>query len=99
MSTLWVGVRTVNKYHNSGSIFQKELFAGTKFVIKQERGTRKQFLILNGEAVLAFVKKGEKFADCDAYTEVTTNIRCKEVDGLNTVTLDEKAPSSGESGQ
>ena len=99
MSTLWLGVRTVNKYHNSGSIFQKELFAGTKFVIKQERGTRKQFLILNGEAVLAFVKKGEKFADCDAYTEVTTNIRCKEVDGLKTVTLDEKAPSSGESGQ
>ena len=97
MSTLWVGVRTVNKYHNSGSIFQKELFAGTKFVIKQERGTRKQFLILNGEAVLAFVKNGNKFSDCDSYTEVTTNIQCKEVDGLKTVDL-EKAPSSGESG-
>ena len=66
--------------------------AGTKFVIKQEKGTRKQFLILNGEAVLAFVKNGDKFADCDSYTEVTTNIQCKTVDGLNNVDL-EKAPS------
>ena len=88
----------VKRCHLRKNFSKWELSAGSKFVIKQERGTRKQFLILNGEAVLAFVKNGEKFADCDAYTEVTTNIQCKEVDGLKTVDL-EKAPSSGESGQ
>ena len=78
---------------------KRNFVAGTKFVIKQEKGTRKQFLILNGEAVLAFVKNGDKFADCDSYTEVTTNIQCKEVDGLKTVDLEKEPSSSGKSGQ
>ena len=50
---------------------------GTKFVIKQVTGVRKQFLILNGTPILGFVTKGEKFADCSSYTEVTLNVDCK----------------------
>ena len=51
--------------------------SGNKFVIKQVSGVRKQFLILNGEVVLGFVKKGKKFAACTSYTEVTTSVDCK----------------------
>ena len=51
--------------------------SGNKFVIKQVRGVRKQFLILNGQAILGFVRKGKKFADCSLYTEVTSNVDCK----------------------
>ena len=50
---------------------------GTKFVIKQSNGVRKQFLILNGEIVLAFVADGQKFVNCPSYTEVTTSVDCK----------------------
>ena len=75
------------------TISEQTFVAGTKFVIKQDKGTRKQFLILNGEAVLAFVENGKKFVDCDSYTEVTTEVNCKTVDGLNTVDL-EKAPGT-----
>ena len=82
-------VRMVTKANVELNITEKDFVAGTKFVIKQEKGTRKQFLILNGEAVLAFVKNGEKFADCDSYTEVTTQVDCKTVEGLNTVGLEE----------
>ena len=46
-------------------------FSGTKFVIKQKTGVRKQFLILNGTPILAFVTKGKKFKDCTSFTEVT----------------------------
>jgi len=60
---------------------------GNKFVIKQVSGVRKQFLILNGEAVLGFVTKGKKFADCTSYTEVTTKVDCKVVSGLSDVDL------------
>ena len=53
------------------------MISGNKFVIKQVSGVRKQFLILNGEAVLGFVTKGKKFASCTSYTEVTANVDCK----------------------
>ena len=53
------------------------IISGNKFVIKQVWGVRKQFLILNGEAILGFVRNGKKFADCDSYTEVTTSVDCK----------------------
>ena len=46
-------------------------------MIKQVTGVRKQFLILNGEAILGFVTKGKKFANCSSYTEVTANVDCK----------------------
>ena len=50
------------------------IISGNKFVIKQVRGVRKQFLILHGEAILGFVRNGKKFADCDSYTKVTTKV-------------------------
>ena len=46
-------------------------------MIKQVTGVRKQFLILNGEAILGFVTKGKKFTACSSYTEVTANVDCK----------------------
>merc|ERR1712123_138537 len=60
---------------------------GNKFVIKQVSGVRKQFLILNGEAILGFVTKGKKFASCSSYTEITANVDCKVVSGLIDVDL------------
>merc|ERR1712123_322112 len=60
---------------------------GNKFVIKQVSGVRKQFLILNGEAILGFVTKGKKFASCSSYTEIPANVDCKVVSGLIDVDL------------
>ena len=50
---------------------------GTKFVIKQVTGVRKQFLILNGEIILAFATFGKKFGNCSTFTEVTSIVDCK----------------------
>jgi hypothetical protein len=55
----------------------KNCVDGTKFVIQQPRGTRKQFLSIEGKVVLAFVKIGNKFADCETLNEITENITCK----------------------
>jgi len=61
---------------------------GTKFVIKTSSSSvRKQFLILNGNAVLAFVGNGQKFANCSTFTEVTTDIKCKAVQGGTNIDL------------
>merc|ERR1712243_475165 len=57
--------------------------SGTKFVLKPSRApgseVRRQFVILNNEVILAFVKKGKKITECDSYTDVTSQITCKEV--------------------
>ena len=53
------------------------IISGNKFVIKQVRGVRKQFLILHGQAILGFVRNGKKFVDCDAYKDVTASVDCK----------------------
>jgi len=66
---------------------------GTKFVIKQAKNTRKQFLMLEGEPIIAFVLNGKKFTDCESYTEVTSSVECKEVPALDEVDLDR--PASG----
>ena len=50
---------------------------GTKFVIKQEKGTRKQFLFVDGKNIIAFVKNKEKFVNCSSFTEVTEMVQCK----------------------
>jgi len=63
---------------------------GDKFVIKPATGVRKQFLILNGNAVLAFVANQMKFVNCSSFTEVTTNIKCKEVAGAANIDLNKK---------
>ena len=51
--------------------------SGNKFVIKQQSGVRKQFLILDGEPILAFINRGKKFTQCTSYTEVTSSVTCK----------------------
>ena len=53
------------------------MISGNKFVIKRVDGVRKQFLILNGEAILGFVNRGKKFTNCSSYTEITGRVDCK----------------------
>ena len=38
---------------------------------------RKQFLFVDGRAIVAFVTKGEKFADCSSVSEMTARVQCK----------------------
>ena len=63
---------------------------GTKFVLKAGgNGVRKQFLILNGKIIQAWMKTGDKFArDCPTFTDITTSVKCTEV----------KGPKAGEDG-
>merc|ERR1712106_173562 len=69
---------------------------GAKFVITQEKGTRKQFLFVDGKDIIAFVKNKEKFANCSSYTEVTSQVDCKSVPGVDTVNLSgSDSPSTG----
>jgi len=65
---------------------------GSKFVVKQERGVRKQFLVVNGEPVLAFVAKPSqpnavKFAQCDQHRDITERVGCKPVEGAAGLSL------------
>ena len=32
---------------------------------------------MEGKDIIAFVKNGEKFVDCSAFTEVTSQVSCK----------------------
>merc|ERR1719150_318522 len=74
---------------------------GSKFVVKQEPGVRKQFLVLNGESVLAFVAKRSednavKFAQCDTYRDITDKVGCKPVEGAAGLSLNSTgSPSPG----
>ena len=46
-------------------------------MISGEKGTRKQFLLVDGKDIIAFVKNKEKFANCSSFTEVTAQVDCK----------------------
>ena len=59
------------------NMFENITILGNKFVIRKMKGTRKQFLILNGNPVLGFVQKKKKFASCKSYTQITANLKCK----------------------
>ena len=72
---------------SSGDILIILMYPGSKFVIQQEQGVRKQFLILDGEAILGFVKKGTKFPACAAYTEISASISCKVLSGGSDINL------------
>ena len=41
------------------------------------KGVRKQFLLTNGKTIYGFVTKGEKFADCSTFAEITDSVDCK----------------------
>jgi len=61
---------------------------GDKFVIKNKAGSnRRQFLFVEGKTILAFVPNGQKFPECTTFTEVTTSINCKAVDGGISISL------------
>jgi hypothetical protein len=67
---------------------------GNKFVLKGNTGVRKQFLIMTDKALLAFVTKGAKFTACTAFTDITTDVKCKEVTGLSSVDLSATASAT-----
>jgi len=53
---------------------------------------RKQFLVLNGESVLAFVAKPSqenavKFSQCATYRDITEEVGCKPVEGAAGLSL------------
>jgi len=62
---------------------------GSKFVISKEKGTRKQFLLVDGKDIIAFIKNGDKFANCSSFTDVTSQVTCKPVDGVASISLSE----------
>ena len=51
---------------------------GSKFVIKRlDDNTRKQFLILGGEVILAFVQRAGRFSQCASYRDITSEVDCQ----------------------
>jgi len=44
---------------------------GTKMVIRNKRGVRKQFLLTNEKTIYGFATRGEKLPDCSSLTEIT----------------------------
>merc|ERR1712013_799307 len=61
---------------------------GQKFVIKTKKGTRRQFLMIHGAKVIAFLDAGKKITDCGGnLTDVTSNVKCKTVPGAIDVKL------------
>merc|ERR1719432_510942 len=70
---------------------------GQKFVLKGANNTRKQFLIVNDKAIIAFITKRKKFTACESFTDITTSVSCKSVSGLDNVTLPSSSSSSNSS--
>merc|ERR1712226_1476949 len=70
---------------------------GQKFVLKGANNTRKQFLIVNDKAIIAFITKRKKFTACESFTDITTSVSCKTVSGLDNVTLPSSSNSSSNS--
>ena len=46
-------------------------------MVSGEKGTRKQFLLVEGKDIIAFVKNKKKFANCSSFTEVTVQVDLK----------------------
>jgi len=69
----------------------------SKFLIRRANGTRRQFLILNGEVVLAFVTRGIKFPACPAYVSLTNSVKCKVEPSAANLTLPSLAQGSSTS--
>ena len=51
--------------------------SGVKFVIKQQSGVRKQFLIVGNEVLMVFVKKKKKFTQCESFSDISSSVKCK----------------------
>merc|ERR1711936_364464 len=74
-------INLVNIKNNQGCT------SGSKFVVKPMKHMRKQYLILNGQILLVFVKKSKKFTECQSYQDITSIVECKTVKGLNSIDL------------
>ena len=46
-------------------------------MIRKMRGTRRQFLILNGSPVMGFRQRKKKFSSCSSFTQITASLQCK----------------------
>ena len=57
--------------------FLSSSHSGVKFVIKQQPGVRKQFLIVDNEVLMVFVKKKKKFTQCEAFSDISSSVKCK----------------------
>merc|ERR1712128_34293 len=61
---------------------------GQKFVIKSPKGTRRQFLMVDGSKIIAFLLSGKKITDCKGnLTDVTTQVSCKTIPGVADIKL------------
>ena len=57
---------------------KSKLLAGNKFVIGRASKTiRRQYLIVDGKTILAFVSSGTKFTACSSTKDITSSISCK----------------------
>jgi hypothetical protein len=91
---------------------KSELLAGKKFVIgRASKKIRRQYLIVEGKTILAFVSSGTKFTACSSTKDITTSISCKvrkivcflsltnqlfqTVDNLSSFSLSSNSSSSG----
>lgn len=66
---------------------------GSKYVLQQDRGTRKQLLCVDGKLILAFVKNGDKFVNCSEMVDVTPQVICKNIQGLENIALPSSSPT------
>ena len=58
------------------------------------RVNRKQFLMADSKTIYAFAPWGEKFPTCKNFTDKTCDIKCKPVEGLSSVSLDQSLKGS-----
>ena len=66
-----------HKLFSNSCAVNTSLFPGDKFVIRKMRGTRRQFLILNGRPVMGFRQRKKKFSSCPSFTQITATLQCK----------------------
>ena len=55
---------------------------------------RKQFLMADSKTIYAFAPWGEKFPTCKNFTDKSCDIKCKPVEGLSSVSLDQSRTRS-----
>jgi len=62
--------------------------SGQKFVIKGNKGVRRQFLMVDNKKIVAFLGRKKKIVDCAAnLTDVTSRVSCKTIDGAGDIKL------------
>merc|ERR1740128_1100816 len=68
---------------------------GKKFVIgRKSKSIRRQYLIVEGKSILAFVSNGTKFTSCSTTKNVTSSVTCKTIANLSDFSLSSNSSSS-----